>query len=420
MHDRIEKDYHNEDDICSVFAKYIDIESSKKITLKLVFNYFNNNWHFLIGKAHLDEQHASENLIYPDLVFVSMTLEVSSFKQFIRVLQTEGISYSDEFPVIKPENLNWKERLIPKTHSIGRPIRSFETRIVENSNTFNDKKLFAYKQPYSNSSKELVRSYIGMQTFHGSSDSRAGKLVIEFIDQRGCLFLESNQLRFESDEPAYMTGEIIYTDSIESISSENNAAVDVELKEAKSCDIFLVNQQNEVLDFITSSHYEFSISMGESKNKNQLLNLIQGGENEYVEFKQFINVEKGIKRKDIDKTVCAFSNNVGGTLFIGVSDDVRVTGIECGDFGKTYQNDIEVYVKAIKKYLAETLRISNCFNIFHSLICEEKVVVVEVFKAERCNQIEADNAIYIRKGASSRQATSDEMLALSINVENYN
>jgi hypothetical protein len=41
-----------------------------------------------------------------------------------------------------------------------------------------------------------------MQTFHGEGDGRAGTLVIEFVDQRGCLFLEDNQLRFESKELA--------------------------------------------------------------------------------------------------------------------------------------------------------------------------------------------------------------------------
>jgi hypothetical protein len=88
-----------------------------------------------------------------------MTVEVPSFEEFITTLQSEGISHSDKYPVIKPENLSWKERLIPKTHSIKQPIRSFETKIVENSNCFQDKRLFAYQQPYSSSSIESVRDF---------------------------------------------------------------------------------------------------------------------------------------------------------------------------------------------------------------------------------------------------------------------
>ncbi|MCJ8294373.1 MAG: ATP-binding protein [Colwellia sp.] len=415
MYDRIEKNYYNEDDICSVFAKYIDIESPKKITLKLVFNYFNDNWHFLIGKAHLDEQPVSENLIYPDLAFVSMVIEVSNFKEFISDLQKNGISYSDKYPRIKPENLNWKEKLIPKTHAIQRPIRSFETSIVENSNTFQDKQLFAYKQPYSNSSKELVKNYIGMQTFHGSSDSRAGKLVIEFFDHRGCLFIEDSQLWFESNEPAFMTGEIVYAEDKEVISSDDTTTLlRVNLQEASSCDVFLVNQQNEVLDFITSSlHYEFSISVADKKNESLLADLIQGGENEHVEFKTFIGLEKGSKKKEIDKTVCAFSNQSGGVLFIGVTDGAEIIGLEGTEFGRQFKNDSQSYSDAISNYLTERLRINNCFNVLHTSVCGEDIIVVEVSIAGGCNQITADKVVYIRKGASSMQATPEEILSLT-------
>jgi hypothetical protein len=415
MYDRIEKNYYNEDDICSVFAKYIDIESPKKIILKLVFNYFNNNWHFLIGKVHLDEQQVSENLIYPDLAFVSMVIEVSNFKEFITDLQKNGILYSDKYPIIKPESLSWKEQLIPKTHAIQRPIRSFETSIVENYNTFQDKQLFAYKQPYSNSSKELVKDYIGMQTFHGSSDSRAGKLVIEFFDQRGCLFLEDNQLRFESSEPAFMTGEIVYAEDKEVISSDDTTTpLKINLKEASSCDVFLVNQQNEVLDFITFSlHYEFSIPVADKQNESRLGELIQSGENEHVEFKAFIGLEKGSKKKEIDKTACTFSNQSGGVLFIGVTDDAEIIGLEGAEFGRQFKNDIKAYSDAISNYLTERLRINNCFNVLHTSVCGENIIVVEVSIADGCNQITADKVVYIRKGASSMQATPEEILSIS-------
>jgi hypothetical protein len=414
MFDRIEKNYYNEDDICSVFSKYIDIELPRKITLKFVFNYFNNNWHFLIGKAHLEEQSVSENYAYPDLVFISMTIEVNGLKEFIHVLQTEGISCGDNYPLIKPESLSWKEQLIPKSHAIKRPIRSFETRIVESSNTFHDKQLIAYKQPYSDSSKEMVKNYIGMKTFHGAGDGRAGKLVIEFFDQRGCLFLEDNQLRFESNEPAFMTGEIVYDEGKEIISSDDTTPLIINLQEASSCDVFLVNQQNEVLDFITSSlHYEFSIPVADKKNESLLADLIQSGENENIEFKTFIGLEKGSKKKEIDKTVCAFSNQAGGILFIGVTDGAEIIGLEGTEFGRQFKNDIKAYSEAISNYLTQRLRINNCFNVSHTSVCGQGIITVKVSVADGCNQITADKVVYIRKGASSMQATPEEILSLS-------
>ena len=408
MYDRIEKNYNKESDIHSVFEKYIDIKLPKKITLKLVFNYFNNDWHFLIGKDYIDEQPVETDLIYPDLVLLSMTVEVASFEEFISTLQTEGISYSDKYPVIKPENLSWKERLIPKTHSIKQPIRSFETRIVENSNSFQDKKLFAYQQPYSSSSIESVRDFIGMESFQSSSDSRIGKLVIEVLDKRGSLLLDGKHLQFTSNEPAYMTGELQYLERSVLISCDDDSCIDVDLNELKSIDVFLLNQQSEVLDFITTSHYEFVFPLINRESESELVKLIQSGESDTVEFKQFIGFNDG-KKKDIDKTVCAFSNNAGGILFIGVNDDGVITGLESGDFGKQFKNNIEEYVDTIAKYLKERLSINNCFNVSFQTICGEQVVVVEVSASNGCNQIIADKIVYIRKGASSMQATPEEI-----------
>ncbi|OUS04085.1 hypothetical protein A9Q81_06195 [Gammaproteobacteria bacterium 42_54_T18] len=419
MYDRIEKNYNSENDIHSVFEKYIDIKLPKIITLKLVFNYFNNDWHFLIGKAYIDEQPASSNLIYPDLVLLTMTAEVPSFEEFITTLQSEGISYSDKYPVVKPENLSWKERLIPKTHSIKQPIRSFETRIVENSNCFQDKKLFAYKQPYSNSSIKLVRDFIGMESFQSSSDSRIGKFVIEVLDNRGSLLLDNNCLQFTSSEPAYMTGELQYLDRSEVISCDDGSSIDVDLNEIKNIDIFLLNQQSEVLDFITTSHYEFFFPLINKESESELVKLIQAGENDRVEFKQFIGFDNS-KKKEIDKTVCAFSNNAGGILFIGVNDDGIITGLESGDFGKQFKNNIEEYVDTITKYLKERLSINSCFNVLYQTVCGEQIVVVEVTTANGCNQIIADKIVYIRKGASSMQATPEEINNLCADQKSSN
>jgi len=408
MYDRIEKNYNKESDIHSVFEKYIDIKLPKKITLKLVFNYFNNDWQFLIGKAYIDELPVSNDLIYTDLVLLTMTVEVPSFEEFITTLQSEGISYSDKYPVIKPENLSWKERLIPKTHSIKQPIRSFETRIVENSNCFKDKKLFAYQQPYSSSSIESVRDFIGIESFQSSSDSRIGKLVIELLDNRGSLLLDGNRLQFTSSEPAYMTGELQYLERSVLISCDDESSIDVDLNELKSIDVFLLNQQSEVLDFITTSHYEFVFPLINKESESALVKLIQAGENDTVEFKQFIGFDDS-KKREIDKTVCAFSNNAGGFLFIGVNDGGVITGLESREFGKQFKNNFEEYVERIANYLKERLSINNCFNVSFKTICGEQVVVVEVSTANGCNQIIADKIVYVRKGASSMQATPEEI-----------
>jgi hypothetical protein len=420
MYDRIEKNYYNEDDICSVFSKYIDIESPKKTTLKLVFNYFNNNWHFLIGKAYLEEQSESENYIYPDLVFISMTMEISSFKEFIKVLQTDGISCNDKYPIIKPNKLNWKERLIPTSYTQKLPIRSFEINVCDNARNFIERKLIAYKQPYFNSSKDLVSKFVNLSEFHGSSDGRIGCLLIECADERGHLVFDGEQLNAFTDEPASIIGEITYKDLCQPILLDKSEELSIDKDNLKSCDVFLVNEENEVLDFITStSHYEFSIKIDHANEENTektLIELIEGGEGEQVEFKPFIGLNKGSKKEEIDKTVCAFSNNSGGVLFIGVDDFGVVAGIECGEFGKQFKNDVNIYVNELKKHLTDRLRINDCYEVLAKNICSEKVIMITVNKANGCNEIVSNRVVYIRRGATSMQASSDDIVKLSNSI----
>ena len=53
-----------------------------------------------------------------------------------------------------------------------------------------------------------------------------------------------------------------------------------------------------------------------------VLDIIQSGENFYIEFK-----EEKVKAKDLGEEIVAFANSEGGTILIGVSDDGNITGI---------------------------------------------------------------------------------------------
>ncbi|MFC0906126.1 helix-turn-helix domain-containing protein [Clostridium sp. MT-14] len=57
-------------------------------------------------------------------------------------------------------------------------------------------------------------------------------------------------------------------------------------------------------------------------NRVELLNIIENGENSYIEFK-----EEGIKAKELAEEIVAFANSEGGTILIGVSDDGKIKGI---------------------------------------------------------------------------------------------
>ena len=56
----------------------------------------------------------------------------------------------------------------------------------------------------------------------------------------------------------------------------------------------------------------------------ELLNLIQQGENQIVEFKKSTTDIT----KDVYESVCAFSNREGGHIFLGINDNGQILGIQ--------------------------------------------------------------------------------------------
>ena len=60
-------------------------------------------------------------------------------------------------------------------------------------------------------------------------------------------------------------------------------------------------------------------------NESQLLNLIERGEDQTIEFKSSMKL-----RQDIGATISAFANATGGVILIGVSDEGRIIGANIG------------------------------------------------------------------------------------------
>lgn len=97
-----------------------------------------------------------------------------------------------------------------------------------------------------------------------------------------------------------------------------------------------------------------------SRERHDLLNIkqiLEAGENNAIEYKETFSFNTKEKnsgdnriRHALLKEVAAFLNTEGGVILIGVSDDQKVTGIECDDF-----KDPESYVRKITQVIAAAL-----------------------------------------------------------------
>jgi predicted HTH transcriptional regulator len=178
-------------------------------------------------------------------------------------------------------------------------------------------------------------------------------------------------------------------------------------------ELFLVSKGNEILDHFSSSFLPNIAGpmRSETEFAKQVQQAISAGENEHTEFKVYIDLKDSGKAKEIEKTVCAFSNKSGGYLIIGVADDGSVKGF-VKEVGRGYQGNKDSYFDAICKRLTEKLRLPNCYNAKFVEVLGETLLVLHVKAVDDCNFVLDDNIAFIRRGATSARATPEECARL--------
>ena len=129
-----------------------------------------------------------------------------------------------------------------------------------------------------------------------------------------------------------------------------------------------------------------------------VLNIIQSGENFYIEFK-----EEKVKAKDLGEEIVAFANSEGGTILIGVSDDGNITGITDKKIEETIMN------------ICRNNIVPNIIPSFeYAIINDKKIVILGIPKGLSKPYSTVDNKYYIRVGTTKRIASREELLRLPV------
>ncbi|MBM4402400.1 MAG: putative DNA binding domain-containing protein [Candidatus Cloacimonetes bacterium] len=130
--------------------------------------------------------------------------------------------------------------------------------------------------------------------------------------------------------------------------------------------------------------------------KEQVLDLIRGGEGQTVEFK-----EKLSKPTDFAATMVSFANTNDGYILLGVADDKTITGIDW---------DIK------KEEWVLNVSSNNCtpriVPLIEAVSINNKTIVVLTILEAPDKPYKANNIYYIRIGATSRPAKREEEMQL--------
>ncbi len=115
--------------------------------------------------------------------------------------------------------------------------------------------------------------------------------------------------------------------------------------------------------------------------------ILKNGEGYRTEFKERLS-------SSLAKELCAFANASGGTVFLGVSDDGKITGC-------TLDNSLKSNIQNL---------VANCQPPFSVDIRQEgNVALIEVFEAEN-KPVHCSEGLFLRQGANSQKLNRDQII----------
>jgi putative two-component system response regulator len=147
-----------------------------------------------------------------------------------------------------------------------------------------------------------------------------------------------------------------------------------------------------------------------------LSQMVAAGENDNVEFKSTLRWHLFAKRNDVKienqclKSIAAFLNSEGGSLFVGVDDDGVALGLESDQF-KNEDKLLLHWHNLLREYLG-----ADMAHTIRSTVCElqsKRILLVQCGPSSRPVFMRRDNEeyFYVRMGNTSQALKPSEMLA---------
>jgi hypothetical protein len=136
------------------------------------------------------------------------------------------------------------------------------------------------------------------------------------------------------------------------------------------------------------------------------------GESNLIEFKSFLKPARGDdKTQELLESVIAFSNASGGSIYIGVNNNLEPIGVG-RDLKKAYAGECrgdlqrmeDAYVRDIRKLIAEGVDPKPEFSMDWTMFAQHRILRIDVRRGkETPYTVAANGDIYIRTGANNRK-----------------
>ena len=379
---------------------------------------------------------SEERFEFEQAVLVADTVSVSELSPFLRDIPSGLSTLTGKVVGSEFHAQCDRQPLTVQNYWMKRPGALYTWRTKQSPNVA-PRTLLSPQGPYYPDVEEAARDWLRLGRHAGQSESHKGELMLLLPETRASI---ENSSWSQDDEHLTLeiAGSLIGKARVlvkgaywrgKSMTQLHEEVVDGSVtlaipREADRLELNLLDDSGTVYE-----HHREQSRFGRQKgflgsrhrmSADRIVAALREGEGIKIEFKEFLDLpghkkrlpDGGERMKRFLRTVAAFANTDGGTVFIGISDDIRVVGtadaLARGAPAAKVAQEVERYAGGLRASLANSMYLPVNLDVS---IVEHKsdfLVLVEVPPSEQHVSVSGDGTLYKRHGASNRAVPPDE------------
>ena len=180
--------------------------------------------------------------------------------------------------------------------------------------------------------------------------------------------------------------------------------------------LYLVSDDKHKVLFYFKQFFGIRLTSSIVLSNSMILNLIDKGESDLVEFKESLrtNLHTGKLDKRMEhsvlKTIVAYLNSKGGVLFVGVSDLGEISGLSADNFSSEDKCKLQL-VNMIKQHIGSSI----FSNILIDIVKFEDKYILKIEVSSYAREVfllwEKKEEFYIRSGPSSIKISGTQLIS---------
>lgn len=182
-------------------------------------------------------------------------------------------------------------------------------------------------------------------------------------------------------------------------------------QDAERLDYRLIDENGNVYD----GSYMLRNELFVDKEAEQIQHAVEQGEGITIEFKPFIRLKDKPKLSEVLRTVVAFANTSGGSIYLGINDECQIVGIS-KDLEQWKQSEVPNSTDALADYIGKLKKgirdaVIGQFELEISAVMANgtRVIVINVGRKDASSvcYIREGSQIFVRRGSNTVQANPD-------------